>query len=227
MLVCPLPRRFNTFDNILVRAIHPSPEFNNVSLVLQDFPAHGYPLDDNAPAYDLHNTRSPALEPVPLKYAFYLLAKQLDKTAPQHPMAEELAFYDCPEFRTKLYAGLVALVRNMRSRKDGFVAEMLGQSFTLNRKKDHFCVTIPATWNSSFQEVFLNVISEALSIPREIVNEDVTFVAESDAWAHDLLGGVHGSDRRRQDKSREEMVLVLSFGGHIMVCLALTSLALS
>lgn len=47
-----------------------------------DFPAHGYPLDDDAPAYELSVER-PQFEPVPLKYGFYLLAQELDKTAMQ------------------------------------------------------------------------------------------------------------------------------------------------
>lgn len=156
-------------------------------------------------------------EPVPLKYAFYLLAKQLDKTVAQPPMTQDLAFCDCPELRDKLYAGLVALVRTLYAKKDTYVAEKFGQSFTLNRTKDHICVTIPAMWNSSFQEVYLNVIAEGLGIPRVIVHEDVTFVSESDGWAHNFLSGVRGDAHPRCSRDTEEIVLVLTFGGHTMV----------
>ncbi|KAK1777739.1 hypothetical protein QBC45DRAFT_469072 [Copromyces sp. CBS 386.78] len=201
MVFCPIQRPYDDPDNILVKDIYPSTVFDHVPWDWRDFPAHGYPFDDDAPVYDFDNVRGRHHEPVPLKYAFYLLAKELDKAAPQYPMAQELAFYDSPEFRSKLYSGLVALVSIMRSSKDAYVAECLGQSFTVNRTKDHICVTIPATWNSSFQEVYLNVIAEAFGIPREIVNEDVTFVAESDAWTHHFLGPI---------------VLILSFGGHMM-----------
>ncbi|KAK3484971.1 uncharacterized protein B0T23DRAFT_408728 [Neurospora hispaniola] len=179
------------------------------------FPAHGYPFDDDAPAYDL-NTRWRQFEPVPLKYAFVLLAKEPDEAAPRHPMAQEPAIYDSPEFRSKPYSGLVTLFRSMRTCKDAYLTERLGRLFHYNRAMDHICVTIPAPWNSSFQQVYLNVLAEAFNIPRETVHERVTFVTESDAWAHYFLGPLHGGDGYRNDATSEGVVLVLCFGGHMM-----------
>lgn len=51
-------------------------------------------------------------------------------------MAQELAIYDSPEFRSKLYSGLVALFRSMRTTKDAYLAERLGQSFTDSRASE-------------------------------------------------------------------------------------------
>lgn len=221
MVVFPLMRPYDDPLNLLVRAIYPVGRLNDTPWGWQDFPAHSYPYDDDAPAYD-QNSRWRQFEPVPLKYAFYLLAKELDEAAPRHPMAQELAIYDSPEFRSKLYSGLVALIRSMCTRKDAYLTERLGRSFHYNPAMDHLCVTIPAPWNSSFRQVYLNVLAEAFEIPRETVHERVTFVAELDAWAHHFLGPLHGGDGYRSDATSEEVVLVLCFGGHMMVCLTLS-----
>ncbi|KAK3338910.1 hypothetical protein B0H65DRAFT_445179 [Neurospora tetraspora] len=50
-VVCPILRQYDDPHNTLVRAIPPSKRFNNTPWGWQDFPAHGYPFDDDAPAY--------------------------------------------------------------------------------------------------------------------------------------------------------------------------------
>ncbi|KAK3502297.1 hypothetical protein B0T13DRAFT_486935 [Neurospora crassa] len=214
-VVCPTPTgRPSNHPDPLVGAIptRPPERFNNT---LVDFPAHGYPLDDDAPAYD-PSVRRRQFEPVALKYGFYLLARELDKAAMQHPIAKDLSFYDCPELQGKFYSGLVALFRSTRARMDAMVPALWGPALTDNRTNDQICVTLPGQWNSAFKEVYLNVLADAFNIHRKVVDKHVTFITESDAWAHMRLGPGSGGHHYREDHD-EEVVLILDFGGHMMV----------
>lgn len=207
--------------NLLTRAIGITTpaRFNHLDARgWHDFPAHGYSLDDDAPACELSVER-PQFEPVPLKYGFYLLAQELDKTAMQHPIARSLAFYNSSEFRGKLYSGLVALLRSMRARMEVELPKFLDPAFrnnTANPPKDEICVTLPGQWNSAFREVYLDVLADAFDIPRDTANEYVTFITNSDAWAHMMFGPVHGNHCHRSN-AIEEVSLILDFGGHMMV----------
>ena len=58
----------------------------------------------------------------------------------------------------------------------------------------------------------LKLVAEAFGYNPETVHRHVTFITESDARAHALLGPVGFG------VARDEVVLVLDFGGHMMVC---------
>lgn len=180
----------------------------------KDWPSHGYPLDDDGPDYDADDRgQHQSCQPVPLRYGFYLLAKEYGKASIQHPIAQDLAFYDCPELRRKLYSGLVTMLRMIREVSEN---DPTSEGLNADRELGNICLTIPAQWDSSFQKVYLDALAAAFDYQPETLREKVMFITEPDALVHVIYGCL--THKPTPMNRQPQIELFLNFGTHTTVC---------